>query len=393
MFPANLLPVFDRTDVIFDKGEGAWLNAADGRRFLDFGSGVAVNALGHGHPRLVQALAGQAEKLWHCSNLYRVPGQERVAERLTRASFADTAFFCNTGAEAMELVIKIARRYHHAAGHPERNRVIACTGSFHGRTMATLAAAGTAKYLEGFGPVVAGFDHVPYGDLDAARAAIGPASAAFLVEPVQGEGGIRPADPAYLQGLRALADEHGLLLMMDEVQTGIGRTGKLFAHEWSGIAPDVMGLAKGLGGGFPVGAVLATEKAAACMVPGTHGCTFGGNPLAMAVAEAVLDEITAPGFLERVREVADLLRARLDELAARHPGVIAEVRGKGLMLGLKTVPVNTAFNARLFAAGLLAVPAGDNVVRLVPPLIIGAAEVDRAVEILDAVCDEFSPAP
>ena len=386
MFPDTLLPVFDRTDVIFERGAGAWLTSADGRRFLDFGAGVAVNALGHAHPRLVAALAEQAGKLWHCSNLYRVPGQERVARRLVDASFADTVFFCNTGAEAMELVIKIARRYHHCAGHPERNRIVACTGSFHGRTIATLAAAGTAKYLEGFGPAAAGFDHVPYGDLAAARAAIGSATAALLVEPVQGEGGIRPADPAYLRGLRALADEFGLLLLMDEVQTGIGRTGKLFAHEWSGIAPDVMGLAKGLGGGFPVGAVMATERAAACMTPGTHGCTFGGNPLAMAVAEAVLDEIMAPGFLDRVRAVAALLRGRLDDLARRFPQAIAEVRGQGLMLGLKTVPLNTEFNARLFAAGLLAVGAGDNVVRLVPPLIIGEAEVAAAVEILEAVC-------
>ncbi|BAE49616.1 aspartate aminotransferase family protein [Paramagnetospirillum magneticum] len=386
MFPDNLLPVFDRTDVIFEQGEGAWLTASDGRRFLDFGAGVAVNALGHAHPRLVAALEAQAGKLWHCSNLYRVPGQERVAERLIKASFADTAFFCNTGAEAMELVIKIARRYHHCAGRPERNRIVACTGSFHGRTIATLAAAGTPKYLEGFGPVAQGFDHVPYGDLEAARGAIGSNTAALLVEPVQGEGGIRPADPAYLRGLRALADQFGLLLLMDEVQTGIGRTGKLFAHEWSGIAPDVMGLAKGLGGGFPVGAVLATEKAASCMTPGTHGCTFGGNPLAMAVAEAVLDEVMAPGFLERVQAVAALLRGRLDDLARRYPGAIAQVRGQGLMLGLKTVPVNTEFNAKLFAAGLLAVGAGDNVVRLVPPLIIGEAEVERAVEIIDGVC-------
>ncbi|KIL99219.1 Acetylornithine aminotransferase [Paramagnetospirillum magnetotacticum MS-1] len=390
MFPDNLLAVFDRTDVIFEHGEGAWLTAADGRRFLDFGAGVAVNALGHAHPRLVAALGEQAGKLWHCSNLYRVPGQERVAQRLVDASFADTAFFCNTGAEAMELVIKIARRYHHCAGHPERNRIIACTGSFHGRTIATLAAAGTAKYLEGFGPVAQGFDHVPYGDLEAVQGAIGSNTAAILVEPVQGEGGIRPGDPAYLRGLRALADEFGLLLLMDEVQTGIGRTGKLFAHEWSGIAPDVMGLAKGLGGGFPVGAVLATEKAAACMTPGTHGCTFGGNPLAMAVAEAVLDEIMAPGFLDRVQAVAAMLRGKLDDLARRYPQAIAEVRGQGLMLGLKTVPLNTEFNAKLFAAGLLAVGAGDNVVRLVPPLIIGEAEVVRAVEIIEGVCASFS---
>ena len=389
MFPAHLFPVFDRIDVIFEKGEGATLHAADGRAFLDFGAGVAVNSLGHAHPRLVAALDEQAGKLWHCSNLYRVPGQERVAARLTASSFADTAFFCNSGAEAMELVIKIARRYQHCQGRPERNRVIACTGSFHGRTIATLAAAGAAKYLEGFGPVAEGFDHVAFGDLEAARAAITSATAALLVEPVQGEGGIHPADPAYLRGLRALADEFGLLLLMDEVQTGIGRTGKLFAHEWSGITPDVMGLAKGLGGGFPVGAVLATERAAACMTPGTHGSTFGGNPLAMAVAATVLEVMLEPGFLEGVQRMGALLRQRLDGLAARFPQVIAEVRGQGLMLGLKTVPLNTQVNARLFAAGLLAVGAGDNVVRLVPPLIIGEAEIDRAMAILEQVCAGF----
>ncbi|OAN46715.1 acetylornithine transaminase [Paramagnetospirillum marisnigri] len=390
MFPAHLLAVFDRVDIAFESGEGAWLTATDGRRFLDFGAGVAVNSLGHAHPRLVAALDAQADKLWHCSNLYRVPGQERVAKRLTDSSFADTVFFCNSGAEAMELVIKIARRFHHVAGRPERNRVIACTGSFHGRTIATLAAAGTAKYLEGFGPVAEGFDHVPFGDLGAARAAIGPATAALLVEPVQGEGGIRPADPAYLRGLRALADEFGLLLLMDEVQTGIGRTGTLFAHQDSGVAPDVMALAKGLGGGFPVGAVLASERAGSCMTAGTHGCTFGGNPLAMAVAEAVLDVVQESGFLERVRAMGERLRAGLDDIAAHHPGVVAEVRGKGLMLGLKTVPLNTEVNGRLFLNGLLAVGAGDNVVRLVPPLIIGEAEVDQALAIIDRTCASFS---
>lgn len=390
MYPANLLPVFDRIDVTFDQGEGAWLVAADGRRFLDFGAGVAVNSLGHAHPHLVAALTDQAGKLWHCSNLYRVPGQEAVAKRLTEASFADTAFFCNSGAEAMEAVIKIARRYHHVAGRPQRNRIIACTGSFHGRTLATLSAAGTPKYLEGFGPAVAGFDHVAFGDLAAARAAIGHDTAALLVEPVQGEGGIRPADPAYLRGLRALADEFGLLLLMDEVQTGIGRTGKLFAHEWSGIAPDVMGLAKGLGGGFPVGAVLATERAASGMTAGTHGSTFGGNPLAMAAAGAVLDVILEPGFLDHVVAMGEMFRARLETIRARHPKAIAEIRGQGLMLGLKTVPLNTEFNARLFAAGLLAVGAGDNVVRLVPPLIIGKAEIDAAAAIIEKVAAGYA---
>jgi len=390
MFPANLLPVFDRIDVSFESGEGAWLTASDGRRFLDFGAGVAVNSLGHAHPRLVAALSEQAGKLWHCSNLYRVPGQEAVAAKLVEYSFADTVFFCNSGAEAMEGTIKIARRYHHAAGHPERNRIIACTGSFHGRTLATLAAAGAAKYLEGFGPVAEGFDHVPFGDVAAARAAITAETAAILVEPVQGEGGIRPADPRYLRDLRALADEFGLLLLMDEVQTGLGRTGRLFAHEWAGVAPDVMATAKGLGGGFPVGAILATEKAAACMTPGSHGSTFGGNPLAMAAAGAVLEVMTEPGFMEHVVAMGTLLRARLDAIATRHPKAIVDVRGQGLMLGLKTVPVNSVFSARLFEAGLLTVGAGDNVVRLVPPLIIGPAEIDRAAAIIEEVAGTFA---
>lgn len=389
MFPV-VMPTYARADVAFERGEGAILWSTDGRRFLDFGAGVAVTALGHCHPHLVKALQEQAGKLWHTSNLYRVAGQEKVAAKLVEHTFADTVFFCNSGAEANECAIKMARKYHYEGGDKGRNEIICATGAFHGRTLATVAAGGQEKHMKGFDPAMPGFVHVPYGNLNALRAAIGPQTAAILVEPVQGEGGIRPADPAYLRGLRALADQFGLLLLMDEVQTGIGRTGKLFAHEWSGIAPDVMGLAKGLGGGFPVGAVLATEKAASCMTPGTHGCTFGGNPLAMAVAEAVLDEVMAPGFLERVQAVAALLRGKLDDLARRYPGVVAQVRGQGLMLGLKTVPVNAEFNAKLFAAGLLAVGAGDNVVRLVPPLIIGEAEVERAVEIIDGVCAGFS---
>ena len=303
----TVMPTYARADIAFAKGEGMYLVATDGRRYLDFAAGVAVNSLGHAHPHLVDRLKSQVETLWHCSNLYRVPGQERVSQRLIANSFADTVFFCNSGAEAMEGVIKLTRKYQHETGRPERYRLIVPIGAFHGRTLATIAAGGQDKHLKGFEPVVDGFDHVPFGDIDAVRAAIGPATAGILVEPVQGEGGIVPAKLDYLRALRALADQHGLLLAMDEVQTGNGRTGKLYAHEWAGIAPDVMGTAKGLGGGFPVGAILATEKAAVGMTAGTHGSTFGGNPLAMAAADAVLDILLADGFLDRVCRMGELL--------------------------------------------------------------------------------------
>jgi acetylornithine/N-succinyldiaminopimelate aminotransferase len=385
-----VLPTYARADLAFEHGEGPYLFTADGRRFLDFSSGVAVTSLGHAHPHLVAALKAQAEKLWHVSNLYRIDGQERLARRLVAASFADTAFFCNSGAEAMECAIKVARKFHAAEGHPERNRLICCTGSFHGRTLATLAAAGNQKYLDGFGPPAPGFDHVAYGNLNEMRAAIGPETAGIVVEPVQGEGGIFVADPLYLQGLRAVADEFGLLLIFDEVQTGMGRTGKLFAHEWSSVTPDIMALAKGLGGGFPVGACLATEKAAQFMVAGTHGSTFGGNPLAMSAANAVLDVMLADGFMDGVTQIADYFWSRLTPLVAKHPKVFAEVRGKGLMIGLKCQVPNTAVIAHAMDNGLLMVGAGDNVARLLPPLIITQAEVDAAVAILDRAAGELA---
>ena len=385
---AVVLPTYARADLAFERGEGSYLYATDGRRYLDFAAGVAVNSLGHCHPRLVAALTEQAHKLWHCSNLYRVPGQERVATRLIGHSFADTAFFCNSGAEAMECCIKMARRYHHANGQPERHRVICAAGAFHGRTLATLAAGGQKKHLDGFAPVVEGFGHVPFGDIAALRAAIGPDTAAILVEPIQGEGGILPATPDYLRALRALTDEFGLLLIFDEVQTGIGRTGRLFAHELAGVTPDIMGIAKGLGGGFPVGACLASERAALGMVPGTHGSTFGGNPLAMAVAETVLDVVLAPGFLASVEQTGQSLRMALETVVARFPGQIEAVRGVGLMLGIKPRIPNTELIARLRDNGLLTVGAGDNVVRMVPPLIIGQAEVDLAADILSRTLSE-----
>lgn len=387
-----VMPTYARTDVMFDHGEGAWLYTVDGRRFLDFGAGVAVTALGHAHPHLVETLKAQAEKLWHCSNLYRVPGQEKLAARLVDHSFADTAFFCNSGAEAMECALKIARRYHQAQGAKEKYRVLTARGAFHGRTLATISAGGQEKHLDGFAPKVDGFDQVAFGNLNEARAAITAQTAAVVVEPVQGEGGIVPADAEYLKGLRAMADEFGLLLIFDEVQTGMGRTGKLFAYEWSGVTPDVMALAKGLGGGFPIGACLATERAAKYMTPGTHGSTFGGNPLATAAANAVLDVMLEPGFLAHVNAMATLLRSRLNGVVAKHPSVFELVRGQGLMLGLKCKVPNGDVVARLFANGLLAVAAGDNVVRLVPPLIIGETEIDAAGAIIDLAAGQLAAA-
>lgn len=378
-----LLPTYARADLAFERGEGVWLVAEDGRRYLDFGAGIAVNALGHAHPHLVEALQRQAGKVWHVSNLFRIPDGERLAARLVEASFADTVFFANSGAEANEAAIKMARKYHAVSGSPERIRIVTFEGAFHGRTLATLAAGGQQKYLEGFGPKAEGFDQVPFGDLEATEAAITPETAALMVEPLQGEGGVRPAPTSFLRGLRELCDRHGLLLVMDEVQTGIGRTGKLFAHEWSGIAPDILSAAKGIGGGFPLGACLAKAEAAKGMTAGTHGTTFGGNPLAMAVGNAVLDVVLEPGFLDHVQRMGLLLRQRLAELGDRHPALIGEVRGSGLMLGLKAHVPNTDIVAAAREEGVIVLGAGDNVVRLLPPLVISEAEVAEGVRRLD----------
>jgi acetylornithine/N-succinyldiaminopimelate aminotransferase len=384
--PPAVMATYDRFDIAFERGEGPWLWATDGRRYLDFGAGVAVTALGHCHPHLVEALTRQAQRLWHCSNLYRIPDQERLAERLAAASFADAAFFCNSGAEAIECGLKLCRKYQDAAGRPERWRVITCEGAFHGRTLATIAAGGSPKHLAGFEPAMDGFDQVPFGNLAAVERAIGPETAAILVEPVQGEGGIRPAPAGFLAGLRALADCHHLVLFFDEVQCGIGRSGRLFAHEWSGITPDVMAIAKGLGGGFPVGGCLARQAYADAFVFGSHGSTFGGNPLAMAVANAVLDVLLADGFLAQVKATGDRFRARLEAIAARHSGVIAEVRGMGLMLGLRCVVPNRALIDALHSEGVLSVPAGDNVVRLLPPLTVADEHLEEALRALAAAC-------
>ncbi len=389
MIPA-VLPTYARFDLAFDRGEGAYLFATNGRKYLDFASGIAVTVLGHSHPHLVATLTEQVKKVWHTSNLFHIPGQERLADRLVANTFADTVFFGNSGAEALECALKMVRKYHDETGSPEKYRVIACEGSFHGRTLATLAAAGNEKYLKGYAPDVDGFDHVAFGNLNELRNAIGKETAAILVEPVQGEGGIRPASLDYLRGLRAVADEYGLLLVLDEVQCGMGRTGKLFAHEWAGITPDIMGVAKGLGGGFPMGACLATERAAAPMKAGSHGSTFGGNPLAMAAGNAVLDVLLADNFLPKADRIARILWRHLVELVAKYPSVFAEVRGAGMLLGLRCVVSNTDVIARLQEQGLLTVGAGENVIRLLPPLIIDERHVDEAVAILDRVARSFA---
>jgi acetylornithine/N-succinyldiaminopimelate aminotransferase len=380
------LPTYARIDLAFERGEGAWLFTKEGERYLDFTSGVAVNALGHAHPHLVKALTEQAQKVWHVSNLYRIPEGERLADRLCEATFADTVFFQNSGAEAMECAIKMARKYQSASGKPERYRIITFEGAFHGRTLAAIAATGNKKYLEGFGPPVEGFDQVPFGDLDAVKRAIDPATAAILIEPVQGEGGVRVAPLPYLRALRKLCDDNGLLLIFDEVQTGFARTGDLFAYQHTGVVPDIMPVAKALGGGFPLGACLATAEASKGMTAGTHGSTFGGNPLAMAVGNAVMDVMTAPGFIEKVRKTALVLKQRLAELKDRYPTVIAEVRGEGLLMGLRAVVPSSELVDELRAEKMITVGAGDNVVRLLPPLIIGEEEISEAVKRIDRAC-------
>jgi acetylornithine/N-succinyldiaminopimelate aminotransferase len=387
VFPA-VLPTYNRADIAFVRGEGAYLFAEDGKRYLDFGSGVAVNSFGHAHPRLIAALTRQAGNIWHASNLFRVPGQEKLAAKLIANTFADTVFFTNSGAEATELAFKMARRHHFANGHPERFHILTFEGAFHGRTLGGIAATGNAKYLEGFGPKAPGFDQVAvtdFGarDLAAVKAAITPATASLMIEPIQGEGGVRPVPPEFLRALRRLADENGLLLVFDEVQTGAGRTGKFFAHEWSGVTPDIMAAAKGIGGGFPVGALLATASAAKGMTPGTHGSTYGGNPLAMAVAGEVVEMLLETGFLDGVNAVANYLQQQLGGLIAAHPDVFEGVRGQGLLLGVRMRVPNNAFVDAARANGLVVVAAGDNVVRLLPPLIVTREQVREAVEMLD----------
>ncbi len=389
---ASVLPTYSRAPLTFVSGEGSWLTEADGRRFLDLGAGIAVNALGHAHPALVAALSDQANALWHVSNLYNIPAQQTLADALVEKTFADTVFFTNSGTEACELAVKMARKYWYDKGQTDRTEIITFSGSFHGRSSAGIAAAGSEKMTKGFGPLLPGFTHLEFGDHDALRAAATDKIAAILVEPVQGEGGIRPLPDVCLKGLRDLCDEHGILLILDEVQCGMGRTGKLFAHEWAGVAPDIMMVAKGIGGGFPLGAVLATENAASGMTAGTHGSTYGGNPLACAVGTKVMDIISDDAFLADVNRKAGLMRQKLEGLVAAHPDVFEEVRGSGLMLGLKCKAVNTDVVQAGYAQGVLTVPAADNVVRLLPALNIPDADIMLAAEKLDAAATHVKEA-
>ncbi|RCW87519.1 aspartate aminotransferase family protein [Phyllobacterium bourgognense] len=393
MTDANAHPLYDtyaRADLRFERGEGMWLITEAGDRYLDFAAGIAVNSLGHAHPHLVETLKSQAEKLWHVSNIYEIPGQKRLGQRLVDSTFADKVFFTNSGAEALECAIKTARRFHYVNGNPERFRIITFEGAFHGRTLATIAAGGQPKYLEGFGPKVEGFDQVAFGDEKALKAAIGPETAAILIEPIQGEGGVRPVPDEELRALRKLCDERGLLLILDEVQTGMGRTGKLFAHEWSGIMPDILAVAKGIGGGFPLGACLATAEAAKGMTAGVHGTTYGGNPLAMAVGNAVLDVVLEEGFLEHVQQIALFMKQGLASISDRYPEAISEVRGRGLLIGLKCAVPNTTMVQALRDEHLLTVGAGDNVVRLLPPLVATEADAREALGRIEAAAERLS---
>ncbi len=389
----SVLPTYNRAPLSFVKGEGCWLIEADGRRFLDLAAGIAVNALGHAHPALVDALTEQAGLLWHTSNLYRIPKQQELADRLVAETFADTVFFCNSGTEAAELAVKMCRKHFHEAGQPEKVEIVCLEGSFHGRSSAGIAAAGSEKMTKGFGPLLPGFRHVPFGDHDALHAAIGDTTAAIMVEPVLGEGGIKPIPDQCLKGLRDLCDEKGLLLIFDEVQCGMGRTGKLFAHEWAGVTPDIMMVAKGIGGGFPLGALLATEAAADGMVVGTHGSTYGGNPLGCAVGCAVMDIVADPDFLAEVNRKAGLFRQKLEGLVAAHPGVFKGVRGAGLMLGLECVVPNLDVVSAGYDAEVATVPAGENVVRLLPPLILSEDEIAEAVARLDRAATALEAGP
>ncbi len=387
----SILPTYARAPLSFTKGEGTWLIEEDGRRFLDLGAGIAVNALGHAHPSLVAALTEQAQNLWHVSNLYMIPQQKALADQLVAQSFADTVFFTNSGTESCELAVKMARKYWFEKGQSECVEIITFSGSFHGRSSAGIAAAGSEKMTKGFGPLLPGFVHLDWADHAALDAAITAKTAAILIEPIQGEGGIRPVPDACLKGLRELCDRHNLLLIFDEVQCGLGRSGKLFAHEWAGVTPDIMMVAKGIGGGFPLGAVLASEAAALGMGAGTHGSTYGGNPLACAVGCAVLANVADEAFLAEVRRKSAVFKQKLGGLIAAHPDIFDSLRGEGLMLGLKCKCANTDMVAAGYEALVITVPAADNVIRLLPPLNITDDEIELAIERLDQAAQRLNP--
>ncbi len=387
MKTSHLMPSYNRTALKFTHGEGAWLYRADGTKYLDFASGIGVNSLGHAHPRLVNALKAQSEKLWHVSNLYTIPEQEKLAEVLCEKTFADYVFFCNSGAEAVEGVIKTARKYFAAQGKNEKTNIITFTNAFHGRTLGALAAAGKAAHLDGFGEPLSGFIHIDGFDIEKVKSKIDHTIAAILLEPIQGEGGIYAVPPEFLRELRALCDAHDILLALDEVQSGMGRSGKLFTYEWARIEPDLMAVAKGLGGGFPIGAILASANTAQAMIAGTHGSTFGGNPLAMAIGIQIMDIIGNEDFLQKVNERAGKLRQGLSRLLDEYPDILSELHGTGLMLGLKTKIVNTDFIHALRAQNLLTVGAGNNHVRLLPPLNISRDDINNALEKIEAACN------
>lgn len=387
--PNPLMPAYARFDIAFDRGVGAYLFDAEGGKYLDFASGIAVTALGHSHPHLVETLKEQGEKLWHTSNLFQIPLQEKLAERLVAATFADTVFFTNCGVEAMECAIKLARKYHSSQGHPERYRIIAFKNAFHGRSLATIAASGKEKLTRGFGPMPDGFDQVSFIDLEALEAAITPETAAILLEPVQGEGGILPATGEDLQAIRNIADENGLLLIFDEIQCGMGRAGKLFAHEWAGVNPDIMAVAKGIGGGFPVGACLARASVGESLTFGSHGTTYGGNPLAMALGNAVLDIMLEDGFFEHVQGVTKTLMTGLRGLQQKYPALITDVRGLGLMIGVECTVKTRPLIAKALELGLVLAPSGENIIRLLPPLIIDEGHITEALEKLDQLFSEI----
>ncbi len=385
-----LFPTYARAKISFERGQGVRLFSAEGEEYLDFMSGVGVNALGHGDAHIAEALHKQVDQLWHVSNVFSIPQAEKLAQRLSEATFADSVFFTNSGAEAIECALKTARHYFFDLGQPERVEVIAFTGAFHGRTLGTIAAGGNPAYIEGFGPSLSGFHHLPPGDIEAVARLVSDKTAAILIEPVQGEGGVGVIEEGFLQDLRKLCDTHGLLLILDEVQTGYGRTGKFFAHEWAGIEPDLMAIAKGIGAGFPLGACLATKKVAKSMVAGTHGSTYGGNPLACAVGNAVLDRVLAPGFIEHVEEMGHVLSWHMHQLMQKYPDLVQDVRGKGLMVGMKITPPVRDVVKRLQDHKLLAVAAGDNVLRLLPPLIITRDHIEEAFEKIDATLAEVA---
>ncbi len=387
---SSVLPVYRRSAIEIVRGEGVYLFSADGKRYLDFATGIAVNALGHCHPHVTKALKAQADILWHCSNMYRMPGLERLAERFVEHTFADKAFFCNSGSEAVECGLKMLRKYHDAQGNPDKYRVITMQGGFHGRTFACISAGGNDVARKGYEPLLDGFDRAEFNDIASVKAAITSKTAAILVEPIQGEGGVHVATKEFLQGLRTLCDEHGLLLFIDEVQCGMGRTGYLFAHEMAGITPDIVSVAKGIGNGFPLAACLMTDAVASAVTPGSHGSTYGSNPLAMAAGNAVLDVMLEEGFLAQVRAVGKLLKQELANFAKQFPDIVTEVRGEGLMLGIKTARPAREVAEELRHAGLLTAPAEDNVIRILPPLIITESHVSEAMQLLTAVCKEYA---